>query len=228
MPSSAPVVRHQCPILEIVHHGVHYVDEGIDYASKLKTGFKAIAASRSFRNYGLLNLLQGSLPKNAAGNFRGMIISQRWKAAFYYISEHTDTLENVGTIASFAANIANLGHEFETAHRSSADSTLRGMRYASLAGTAAERTLAGIVTGAVHLTYMSLRGDCMMMSLLGGTAQKTANQCISTLNRADSFVKASVDTITDTSNQAYAIYHPVQAGKAAYWWVVNMRFVPRQ
>jgi hypothetical protein len=225
--SSGPV-RHQCPILEIVHHGVHYADEGFDYADKLTSGFKAIAASRSFRNYGLLNLLQGTLPKNVAGNFRGMIISQRWKAAFYYVSEHTDTLGNVGTIASFATNIADLGHEFETVHHSSADSTLKALHYASLAGTAAERTLAGMVTSAVHLTYMSLRGDCMMMGLLGGSAQSSANQCISTLNRADSFVKASVDMITDTSNQAYAIYHPVQAAKAAYWWVVNMRFLPRQ
>jgi hypothetical protein len=225
-PTSAPV-HHQRPILEIVHRKLDYADHRIEEASALASGFKAVAASHAFRHYGLLNVLQNTFPTNVTGNFRGMVVSARWKTVFHYISEQGENLENVGTIVSFASNVAEMGHEFEAVHHHETDLTLKAMRYAALAGTAAERTLAGLVTGGVHLTYKSMQGYCMMLGLLGGSAQSAANQCITTLDHADYFVQTSVKRITDTSNQAHAMYHPGQAAKEAYWWVVNMQFLPR-
>lgn len=225
MPATSTPVHYQRPILEIVHQKLDYADHKMEEANALASGFKAVAASHAFRNYGLLNLLQDTLPTNAAGNFRGMVICARWKALFHYVNEHGEALENVGTIISFASNVAEMGHEFEAVHHSETD--LKAIRYATLAGTAAERTLAGMVTGGVHLIYKSMEGYCMLLGLLGGSAQSTANQCITTLNHADYFVQTSVRKITDTSNQAYAIYHPGQAAKEAFWWVVNMQFLPR-
>lgn len=225
-PTSAPV-HHPRPILEIVHQELDFAGHTIEGSSALASGFKAVAASHTFRKYGFLNVLQNTYPTNIAGNFRGIVISARWKTVFHYISERGERLENFGTIVSFAANVAEMGHEFEAVHYYETDATLKSMRYAALAGTAAERTLAGIVTGGVHLTYKSMEGYCMMLGLLGGSAQSAANQCITTLDHADYFVQTSVKKITDTSNQSYAIYHPGQAAKEAYWWVVNMQFLPR-
>lgn len=218
----APVPIHSHhPVFEIVH-------EWAEYGHHLASGFKAIAAVHTYRRYGLLNVLQKTLPRNKAGNFRGMVISARWKTAFHYTSDVGEVLENVGLFASFATNLADAGHEFELVHHSNLEPTLKGMRYAALAGTAAERALAGMVTGSVHLAYRSMQGYCMMAGLLGGSAQSAANQCIVTLNHADAFVNRSVHMVTDTGNQAYAVYHPVEAAKKAYWWVVNMEFLPKR
>ena len=204
-------VHHHPPILEIVHPILDTTDKVFDGADKLRTAFKVVAASEAFRHYGVLNILRWKLPRNVAGNFRGMVRSARWNTYFHYVTEHGEWLSNVGTFASFAANLAELGNEFEKVHRSKADRVLAAGQYAALAGTAAERVLTGTVTGSVHLAYMSMRGYCMMLGLAGGRAQTAANACIATLNRADSYVTTAEHAITDTKNQAGAVYWAADA-----------------
>jgi hypothetical protein len=207
---------------------MHVADQGLDYINDFRGALKAVAASQTYRHYSLLNLLQSTYPTNKAGNFRGMVIGGRWKTIFHFVSEHGEALENVGTFAAFGANLADMAHQFNAVYHSTDNDWIKGLRYSAMAGTAAERALAGAVTGGVHLTYMSLQGYCMMAGLLGGSARSAANSCINTLNTADVFVQTSVKMITDTGHQAETLYHPAEAAKAAYKWVVNMEFLKRQ
>src|SRR5260370_3499627 len=112
MAAASASVHHHPPILESVQDGLHRADDGIDGADKLVSGFKATAASRTFRNYGLLNVLQNTYPTNIAGNFRGMVISGRWKTVFHYISEHEQMLKNIDTFASFSPNFTAICPQF--------------------------------------------------------------------------------------------------------------------
>ena len=211
MNSKAARVHHHPPIIDIVHPILRDTEEVIDRADKLRTGFRAIAASEAFRNYGVLNFVHDTLPQNVAGNFRGIVRSARWNTYFHYVSEHGEWLTNIGTLASFAANLAELGSSFEKIHCSNMDRALAAGHYAALAGTAAERVLSGMVTGGVHLTYMSMRGYCMLLGLAGGRAQTAAHTCIATLNRADAYVKTAEYAITNTENQAAAFYWAADA-----------------
>jgi hypothetical protein len=85
------------------------------------------------------------------------------------------------------------------------------VRLATIAGTAAQRTLLGIVPVRVHLAYRSLEGWCMMAGLVGETAQSVSSRCVDTIQRADTLVHSTFKTVTDTRNQAQAV-----------WWVIEI------
>lgn len=219
MDSKAASADRHLPVLEIVHPVLKTADDVLGWADT----FRVVAASEAYRGYGVLNFLRHTLPENVAGNFRGMVRSARWNAYFHYVTEHEELLSNVGTFAAFAANLADLGNEIEKVHRSKADKVLSGAQYAALAGTAAERVLSGMVTGSVHLTYMSMRGYCMLLGLAGGRAQNIANGWIATLNRADTYVDIAEKAITNTGNQAAAFYWAADAAPRIFTVALKRR-----
>ena len=198
------------PVIEIVSH----VDKTIDHAAHLNEAVKAVSGTRSFRVYSASKGMPGM---NVSGNLRGMVKSARWRTIFNYSSKVGEHMENLGTLAAFAANIAEMSNEFEAIANSSDTATLKGMRFAAAAGTAAERTLLGAVPSGVHLIYMSLQGWCEIAGLAGGKVGSGANECVRVLKDADAIVQKSFSTIADTGNQS-----------KAFWWVVNLNFLPNQ
>jgi hypothetical protein len=161
--------------------------------------------------------LKGQPGMNVRGNFRGMVKNARWRTIFNYSSEVGEDLENLGTLAAFAANVGEMWDDFEGIANSSDPAALKGLRFAAAAGTAAERTLLGAIPSGVHLIYMSLQGWCEIAGLAGGKVESGANKCVTVLNDADAMVKKSFSTIADTTNQS-----------KAFWWVVNLNFLPSQ
>lgn len=201
--------KEKHPVIEIVSH----VDKGMDHAGHANQAVKAVAGGRAFRVY---NTLKEESALNSSGNLRGMVKSARWRVVFNYSSKVGKHLENLGTLASFAANIAEMWDEFETVAKSPESVALKGMRFAAAAGTAAERTLLGSVPAGVHLIYLSLQGWCQLAGLAGGKIEAGANECVNTLQSADAMVKKSFSTIADTGNQS-----------KAFWWVVDLKFLPK-
>jgi hypothetical protein len=197
------------PVVEIVTN----VDKDVERVGLANSGFKALAGTQAFRGYSVLNR---SYAMNESGNLRGMVRSARWRVTFNYSSEVGKYLENIGTIASFAANIAEMGHEFEAIWKSQESPSLKGMRYAAAAGTAAERTLLGVVSTGTHLIYASLQRVCQAVGLAGGEFQSGANECVNVLKGADTMVQKSFSIVTDTNNQA-----------TFFWWIVDLKFIPR-
>jgi len=204
----AEKVKHH-PVVEIVSH----VDDAVDHVGHANHAVKAFTGGRAFRVY---NTLREESALNSSGNLRGMVKSARWRVVFKYSSKVGEHLENMGTLASFAANIAEMWDEFETVAKSPDSAALKGMRFAAAAGTAAERTLLGSVPAGVHLIYLSLQGWCQIAGLAGGKIESGANECANTLKSADAIVKKSFSTIADTGNQS-----------KAFWWVVDLKFLPR-
>lgn len=202
--NSNHTAHYHHPVVEILDK----TSEKLDHAHHAITAFKAIAGTRAFREYRWLNDVRIA---NKSGNFRGMVVSARWRTLFDYSSEAEDVLKNIGTFATFAANVAEMGHHFETIWNSRDPMSMKGLRFAAAAGTAAERTLAGGTVSGVHLIYKSLEGWCMIAGLAGGPLQSASNRCITTLKSADALVHKTCSVLTDTNNQSKAI-----------WWVIDL------
>jgi hypothetical protein len=198
------------PVIEIVAH----VDHAMDHAGHVNEAVKVISGERSFRVY---SALKGQTGMNSSGNLRGMVRSARWRLVFNYSSEVGEHLENLGTLAAFAANVGEMWGEFEAVAKSSEPASLKGMRFAAAAGTAAERTLLGAFPSGVHLIYLSLQGWCQIAGLAGGKIESGANDCVNVLKSADVIVQKTFSTITDTGNQS-----------KAFWSVVNLNLIPSQ
>ena len=192
---------------------VSQVDKAVDRTAHLNEAVKVVAGKHAFRVYSVSADKAGL---NAVGNLRGKVKSARWRVIFNYSNEVSEHLENIGTLASFAANIAEMSNEFEAIATSPDPTGLKGMRFAAAAGTAAERTLLGTVPTGVHLIYLSLQGWCRIAGLAGGKVESGANQAISVLESADALVRKSFSAITDSSNQS-----------KAFWWVVDVNFLPK-
>ena len=190
---------HQAPIIEVVTRAdkVASVAEGSGKALKL------ISGSEAFRRYDWFK----SVPVfNVSGNLRGMVMSPGWRVVFETTSDVLEDVGKVAMIASFAANIAEQAGNIGDVLRSNEPPFLKGLRLASIAGTAAERTLAGVVSSGASMVFQSLQGYCQMAGLAGGDAQSFASACINHLQKANNSVQATFKLVTDTNKQAEAIY----------------------
>jgi hypothetical protein len=210
--------EEQHPVVEIASS----IDHVVDWAGHLNEVVKIVAGNRAFRVY---SELKGQFEMNTSGNLQGMVKSARWRLLFKYSSNVGKHLENMGTLAAFAANVAEMWDEFEAVAKSSDSVTLKGMRFAAAAGTAAERTLLGAVPAGTHLIYLSLQGWCQIAGLAGGKIEAGANECLSVLQSADAIVKNSFSAITDTGNQSKVLSK--ESWSNAYQWVVDLNLLPR-
>jgi hypothetical protein len=190
---------NQIPLFEIlpkIDRGLTNVDSGI-------TATRLVAGSRAFRDYNWLTQVR---PTNISGNYRGMVINARWSTAFRFLDESHKVLEKLGYFAGFVANLAEAAPKMEAVYKLKEPSSTKGLRYAAIAGTAAQRTLIGVVPAGVHLIYRSLEGWCMMAGLLGGPFQSGSEQAIKVIDSADGLVQSTFMTVTDTQNQGNVVW----------------------
>jgi len=169
---------------------------------------QTVAGTHAFRKY---DWLTNSVGLNKAGNFRGMVVSARWRTAFQHIGETGEFMENIGFLAGLAAGIAEAGPRISKIADSNDTKELKTMQIAAIAGTISQRVLLGVVPGGTHLIYRSLEGWCQIAGLAGGRAQTFSSECVSTLQHADSLVRTTFNTVTDTSNQS-----------KAFWSIINV------
>jgi hypothetical protein len=198
--------HHRYPMIELIHEKhktAEHVNHRLEQADLARLGLQAVMGERAFRDY---HALSNKIGMNAAGNFRGMVVSAKWKMLFRHTSYIGEYLENVGYLASLASGIAESAPKIESILSSANSATLKGMQICATAGTIAQRALLGVVPAAAHLIYRSLEGWCMIAGLAGGKLESASSQCIATLQQADTLVNTTFQTVTDTSNQSKAIW----------------------
>ncbi|HLG98906.1 MAG TPA: hypothetical protein VKX49_21525 [Bryobacteraceae bacterium] len=204
------------PVIELVH-SQHKLAEKVDHrwgqADLGRIGLQAVMGGRAFRNY---QALSNRVGLNVAGNFRGMVVSARWKVLFRHTSHVGEYMENVGYLAALASGIAESAPKIETILASSDSSTLKGMQIAATASTIAQRALLGVVPAGAHIIYRSLEGWCRVVGLAGGKAEFAASQCVNTLKYADTLVQTTFKTVTDTSNQSKAVWSVIDVVTSAF------------
>jgi len=187
------------PILEIFPK----VDDGLSQANLGMLAAKLTAGSRAFRDYGWLNQVR---PVNISGNYRGMVVNAKWATAFRFINKYGEDLDNLSNFVGFVANLAEAVPSIEAVYGSHDPSSTKALRYAAIAGTAAQRTLMGVVPTGVHLIYRSLEGWCMIAGLLGGPFRSGSTQALDVIKSADVLVQSTFLTVTNTQNQGNAIW----------------------
>lgn len=216
MPDAGASTHYNYPLLELVHSksGVASgVDNAVGNTDFARIALQMVSGSRAFRNYNALINVPGT---NVAGNFRGMVVSAKWRTVFQFSSKTENILGNLGYLASIAANIAESAPQIDAILGSPDPAYMKGLRITTVAGTIAERTLIGVVPAGVHLIYQSLEGWAMLAGLLGGPVKPAADGAITVLQNADNLVQTTFQTITNTETQGKAI-----------WWVINLAAAPR-
>jgi hypothetical protein len=190
----------------------------VGQTENLNTVLKMAAGGKAFREYAAF---ADRIGLSRAGNLRGMVVSARWHTVFHYLGHSEEYLKNLGTLAAISAGLVEAAPKIEAIHRSTDSAALKGMRYSSVAGTIAQRVLAGSLTSGVHLIYRSLEGWCMIGGLAGGRAQSVASEGIKTLHHADTLVETFFKTITDTDKLVR------EGPKEALWSVITIKTKPR-
>jgi hypothetical protein len=204
------------PILHVVHDNhktAELVDRRFGQADLGRTTVQMVSGGKAFREY---SALSNEVGMNYAGNLRGMVVSAKWRMIFNHVSRAGEYMENIGYLAAISAGIAESAPRIDAIYHSSDSPALKGMKISSIAGTIAQRALLGVVPTGAHLIYRSLEGWCMIAGLAGGRTESLASQGIRTLSSADTLVQTTFRTITDTTNQANAV-----------WSVVDFTTLPR-
>ena len=185
---------------DVAVHIVHQTDTVAGNVSYAANGFRALTGLQAFRGYEWMTDVRAV---NVAGNFRGMVVSSRWATAYQVISPAANVIGNVATVASIAANVVHMAPQFESVYRSNDSAEVKSLRYTSLAGTVAQKTLAGIITGGVHLIYLPLIVGCGAAAKAGngGKITTAANVCSEVVKNADALVQTSANYLTDNANQ---------------------------
>ena len=201
------------PVLEMIHQqhpAIETADAIHNYTDAGKASLRMMAGSRAFREYHpFLNVIG----LNQSGNLRGMVVSAKWRTLFRHVEEVDKTgvgkaFDGLGYFVSVASELAESAPKIDKIMDSSESMTIKGLKLTATAGTIAERVLAGAVSSGVHMIYKSVSGYCMMAGLAG--FDKSSQQCLQTINNADTLVQTTFKQLTDTENQA-----------KAFWWVVD-------
>ena len=131
--------------------------------------------------------------------------------AYDVVSKTGDVLGTVATVASIASNAMQLAPQFEAVYRSKDDPLRKSLQYTSLAGIVAQRTLAGIVTGGVHLIYLPLILGCNAAAANSqdGGLKSAVEVCATVLTNADALVQNSARYVTDPNNQQLVLQRVV-------------------
>ena len=181
-------------------HIAHQADKIYGNASYAANGFRALTGLQAFRGY---DWMTDTRTLNSANNFRGMVISARWGTVYEVISPTANAIGTIATVASIASNAVDMAPQFEAVYRSKDDARIKVLKYTSLTGIVAQKTLAGVITGGVHLIYLPLILGCDELAKVGGGGRisSAASVCSEVVKNADALVKNSANYATDPSNQ---------------------------
>ena len=194
-------------------HGAHATVEIVDTTSKVaeKVGTardvarvaKAISGTEAFRKY---NWLKGVPVKNASKNFRGMVVSARWRAVFDFSEKFLEktkkvsaVAENVVLVAGMAMNLAKAAPEIERILDSKEDWASKAAKLGPQATSIMSRTLYELVAGPVRTlaSSMIVEGYCDVGDVIRGQA---VGACHKQVKYAIAQIDAQVSQFTDGNN----------------------------
>lgn len=169
---------------------------------------KAITASQAFRGHQWLKSIPNMAAwnatgplKNVAGNFRGMVLSKQWRAAFDVTIKTGKALERVGT---FLNVVGILEHSYEEVGQilTSKDSTdIKAAKLGAQMTGAAMYFFTGMVTPVAKalLTSMPIQGYCDMVDLARGVP---VGSCSEALKSVDIAIDMAAEEVSD-GNEIY-------------------------
>jgi hypothetical protein len=185
---------------DVIVQIAHQSDRVLGNVSYAANGFRAITGLQAFRTYDWMTDAAGL---NSVGDFRGMVVSARWATAYSVIGSAANMIGNVATVASIASIVIDLAPQFDQVYRSRDSGVVKAQKYSLLTSIVAQKALAGIVTGGVHLIYLPLILGCGAAAKAAGDGPlaSAANVCSQVVQNADALVQSSANYLTDPANQ---------------------------
>jgi hypothetical protein len=164
-------------VVEIVHHSLHATEAGaeiVDRGEKTVRVAKAISGTEAFRKY---NWLKGLPVKNVSGNFRGMVVSRRFRAIFDFSEKYLEKTEKLNAWAARILLVAGMAHnlektmpEIERILASKQDWATKSGKLGPQVTSIMTRTLYELVAGPVRTLASSMiaQGYCGIGDLVRG------------------------------------------------------------
>lgn len=189
-------------VIEVTHDVTEKLEKGVERVTHGTKAFKLMSGTVAFRHYDWLH----NLPRvNVSGNFRGMVLSAKWKSAFLISSRAAEGLEKVEPLAtklnlyaSLALNLAHAVPDFERVAKSQDDAAVKIGKFGALAASVSSKTLIGVVEGPSHAV---LHGLSKAFSTAGmffhNGAITNAGQLV---DKADINVVNLADNVTNPKN----------------------------
>jgi len=182
-----------------------------DGADKFMHTVQAISAWNAFRQY---DWLKDVPVKNASGNLRGMVVSERWGSAFSVVKPWAEKAGDLAFVASFAVNVVEQADAFEKIYQSNDSWEIKGAKYSIHVSSIAAKTLGGVVQGGVHVLALSLQGYCGLAASAMGQ-DPMHNRASNAVEATDKYITTTIDKVTDADNMYTAV--TVYVGRAVDW-----------
>jgi hypothetical protein len=201
-----PSPQTAVPVLQLVHGqqaNLETADKVAGVADIARAGVRVVTGTNAFRVY---DALANNIGRNSAGNFRGMVVSARWRMLYQLSSDSKNLFGNLGYLASLAGGLAEAAPEIEAISSSNNGAGTKALKLTVIAGRLSQRALLGVIPTGVHLIYKSLEGWCMLAGLAGGPLRGPSASAVQTLQSADTLVQTTFLQVTDPNNQAEAIW----------------------
>src|SRR5271166_5596142 len=133
------------PVIELIHAShkrAELTDRRLGQVDLGRTVLQMVAGGRAFRKY---SALANKVGLNKAKNLRGMVVSEKWRVLFRHTSEVGEYMENIGYLATVAAELAKSAPHIQKIVDSTDSAALKGMQIAAVAGSIAQKALLGVV-----------------------------------------------------------------------------------
>lgn len=167
------------------HAYVELAEKTHEKAEEMNTVAKAITASQAFRHYQWLQKIPNKAAwnviapqRNAAANFRGIVVSGRWRAAFDVTVKTGEWLERVGTFLNVVGAVIHSYDEVERIITSREPTDVKAAKLGAQLTGVAMYVFTGLVTptARVLLTSMPIQGYCDAVDLARGVSIGTCSQ----------------------------------------------------
>lgn len=151
---------HSHAALEVVEATGHTA-ESVEGGSKI---VQAIALPHAFRKYSWLHLAP---EVNKSANFRGIIISSRWKSVYQISTKVRTYAEHLGTLATVGGAVLSSADEIEEVWKSSAPPAQKAAQLSTQLSSMALRVITGtLVIPETQAILSALSTTCSAVSRL--------------------------------------------------------------
>jgi hypothetical protein len=179
---------------EEAHKAADGIHTFLEYGNK---AFQYWNGTRAFRRY---SWIMNKPVRNAAGNFRGMVVSKKWRTAYDVTIENAEKLEKFGNylfLAGVAVDIAKKHEKIGHVLHSNMATSEKVQRLTAMGSMAIFNAVGAPIPGVTHLVAGKLAQACH----LAGAPQSWSTN----IQAVDIAVRTSYDTLMDSDNVVHYV-----------------------
>src|ERR1035441_652423 len=180
---------------------LHLVEDIAEVTDDAAGVVRMISALEAYRRF---SWIMDAPVLNAAGNYRGMVISAQWKTVYVYSSSVADKAQNIAILLSVADELMKSRQQITAIVNGNDDGYTKAAKLSSQVSGIALRVLGHLATGTISGVNWVLR----YTRWVNVTYWLNQKRYTDTLNAADNFV-TSLNARVDSYLSGGSIYYVV-------------------